>query len=79
MPQATGPVSDVALQILEQVEGGDLVVNLGKESRPKDVGQRKGGRNLNPVEGLEAALKLSEVSQDVSLSWTTAHRTCLHS
>jgi len=47
-------------RILEQVEGGDLVVNIGKESRPKDEGQHKGERNLNPVEGLEAALKLSE-------------------
>lgn len=42
-------------------------MNLGKESRPKDVGQRKGGRNLNVVEGLEAALKLSEVSTGLAL------------
>jgi len=45
-------------RILEQVEGGDLVVNKGKESRPKDEKNRP--RNLNAVEGLDAALKLSE-------------------
>jgi len=51
-------------RILEQVEGGDLVVNMGKESRPKD---EQGARNLNEVEGLEAALKLSEAEIDEQL------------
>ncbi|KAG8965630.1 hypothetical protein FRC00_010183 [Tulasnella sp. 408] len=46
-------------RVLEQVEGGDLVVNRGQESRPKD--NDLGVRDLNAVEGLKAALKLSEV------------------
>ena len=46
-------------QILEQVEGGDLVVNRGDESRPKDAPAEK--RDLNAVEGLDAALKLAQV------------------
>ena len=45
---------------MEQVEGGDLVVNRGDESRPKDAGDSK--RELNAVEGYEAALKLAQVT-----------------
>jgi len=48
-------------RILEQVEGGDLVVNKGNESRRKDGSA--GGiieRNLHSVDGLEAAVKLAE-------------------
>lgn len=44
---------------MEQVEGGDLIVNRGQESRPKE--QSSDIRDLNAVEGLKAALKLSEV------------------
>lgn len=43
---------------MEQVEGGDLVVNRGNESRPKgnsDV------RDLNTVEGYDAAIKVAQV------------------
>ena len=46
-------------QILEQVEGGDLVVNRGNESRPKEGASDR--RDLNIVDGYEAALKLSQV------------------
>ncbi|KAF8168300.1 maintenance of telomere capping protein 1 [Crassisporium funariophilum] len=49
-------------RILEQVEGGDLVVNRGDESRPKEGATE--GRDLNVVEGYEAALKLSQVNID---------------
>lgn len=44
---------------MEQVEGGDLVVNRGDESRPKDAPAEK--RDLNAVDGLDAALKLAQV------------------
>lgn len=44
---------------MEQVEGGDLIVNRGEESKPK--GDEKGERDLNVVEGYEAALKLAQV------------------
>lgn len=44
---------------MEQVEGGDLVVNRGDESRPKDI--TEGERELNAVEGYTAALKLAQV------------------
>ena len=44
---------------MEQVEGGDLIVNSGNESRPKEDAAEK--RDINAVEGLEAALKLAQV------------------
>ena len=47
------------LQIMEQVEGGDLVVNRGDESRPKDSDDK---REMNAVEGYDAALKLAQVT-----------------
>ncbi|KAI0762640.1 maintenance of telomere capping protein 1 [Fomes fomentarius] len=47
-------------RIMEQVEGGDLVVNRGDESRPKDV--TEGERELNAVEGYTAALKLAQAN-----------------
>ncbi|KAG8983345.1 hypothetical protein FRB90_006104, partial [Tulasnella sp. 427] len=46
-------------RVLEQVEGGDLVVNRGQESRPKE--NALATRELNAVEGLNSAIKLSEV------------------
>lgn len=51
------------LQILEQVEGGDLIVNRGNESRPKDAPEEV--RDLNVVEGLEAAIKLAQVMHNL--------------
>lgn len=51
---------------MEQVEGGDLVVNRGDESRPKDAPAE--ARDLNAVEGLEAAIKLSQVSSLTTIS-----------
>ncbi|KAG6902791.1 hypothetical protein C0995_011278 [Termitomyces sp. Mi166 len=44
-------------RVMEQVEGGDLVVNRGDESRPKATGTQ---RNFNAVEGYEAAHKLAQ-------------------
>ncbi|KAG6869190.1 hypothetical protein C0993_012289 [Termitomyces sp. T159_Od127] len=43
-------------RVMEQVEGGDLVVNRGDESRPMGESQR----NFNVVEGYEAAHKLAQ-------------------
>lgn len=51
---------------MEQVEGGDLIVNRGHESRPKE-GSAAGGRDLNTVEGYIAALKLAQASPMVFL------------
>lgn len=48
-------------QILEQVEGGELVVNKGKDDVPKTGGNGK-ERDLNAIEGFEAGFKLAEVS-----------------
>jgi hypothetical protein len=50
-------------RILEQVEGGDLIVNRGEESRPKEEGG-SAARDLNVVEGYEAAVKLSQANLD---------------
>lgn len=44
---------------MEQVEGGDLIVNRGEESKPKD--SPNSVRELNAVDGYEAALKLAQV------------------
>ncbi|KAF9821839.1 hypothetical protein IEO21_00269 [Rhodonia placenta] len=49
-------------RIMEQVEGGDLVVNRGNESRPKESSDSK--RELNAVEGFESALKLAQAEID---------------
>jgi hypothetical protein len=46
---------------MEQVEGGDLIVNRGDESRPKKSDTE--GRDFNSVEGYEAALKLAQVCE----------------
>ncbi|KAJ3790342.1 maintenance of telomere capping protein 1 [Lentinula aff. detonsa] len=50
-------------RILEQVEGGDLIVNRGQESRPRDDAG-SAARDLNTVEGYEAAVKLSQANID---------------
>jgi hypothetical protein len=43
-------------RIMEQVEGGDLVVNRGNESKPKSDPKE---RNINAIDGLEPAYKLA--------------------
>ncbi|KAJ7102252.1 maintenance of telomere capping protein 1 [Mycena belliarum] len=48
-------------RIMEQVEGGDLIVNRGDESRPKS---QDSTRDLNAVEGFEAASKLAQANLD---------------
>lgn len=45
---------------MEQVDGGDLVVNKGHESKPRETGV-KVARNMHPVEGMESATRLAEV------------------
>jgi len=49
-------------RILEQVEGGDLILNRGDEVRPKD--SVNGSRDLNAVDDYDTALKLSQVNID---------------
>lgn len=43
-------------RIMEQVEGGDLVVNRGNESKPKDDSKE---RDIGAIDGIEPALKLA--------------------
>ena len=45
---------------MEQIEGGDLVVNRGEESRPKDTSSSF-PKDMNVVDGYEAAYKLAQV------------------
>jgi hypothetical protein len=52
------------MQILEQVEGGDLVVNRGDESRPKEG---KHSRDLNAADSYETALKVAQVRKYLTL------------
>lgn len=42
---------------MEQVEGGDLIVNKGNEAVPKST---DGERNLNAADGEDAAFKLCQ-------------------
>jgi len=53
---------------LEQVEGGDLVVNKGNESRPKSNPAVRTERNLNTVNGFEEAVKLANADIDALIS-----------
>ncbi len=53
---------------MEQVDGGDLIVNKGNESRPKDGTVE--GRELNAVEGYDAAVKLAQVQSQPSRTLT---------
>ncbi|KAK7058288.1 hypothetical protein VNI00_001919 [Paramarasmius palmivorus] len=46
-------------RVMEQVEGGDLVVNRGDSSKPKEEGS-DAARDLNAVENYEAAVKLAQ-------------------
>ncbi|KZS93269.1 hypothetical protein SISNIDRAFT_549661 [Sistotremastrum niveocremeum HHB9708] len=48
-------------KVMEQVEGGDLVVNRGDESKPKDS---SAARNINAAEDFDSALKLSRANLD---------------
>lgn len=56
-----GLVYKALTRVMEQVEGGDLIVNRGNESRPKDTSD---SRDINAVEGYEAALKLAQANLD---------------
>jgi hypothetical protein len=51
---------------MEQVEGGDLIVNRGNESRPKEGSDQ---RDLNAVDGYEAAVKLAQACSPSSLNF----------
>ncbi|KAL0072191.1 hypothetical protein AAF712_001115 [Marasmius tenuissimus] len=50
-------------RVLEQVEGGDLVVNSGSPSQPKEEGSTA-ARDLNAVDGYETAVKLAQATLD---------------
>ncbi|KAF5382897.1 hypothetical protein D9757_006291 [Collybiopsis confluens] len=51
-------------RVLEQVEGGDLIVNRGEEARPKEDAAGVAARDLNAVEGYDAAVKLAQANLD---------------
>jgi len=50
---------------MEQIEGGDLVVNRGNESKPKESEEPDQRRDLNVVDNYDTALKLSQVCTTV--------------
>jgi hypothetical protein len=52
---------------MEQIEGGDLVVNRGNESKPKESEESDPKRDLNVVDDYDAALTLSQVCQLVGV------------
>jgi hypothetical protein len=45
---------------MEQVEGGDLIINRGDESKPKESAAGT-PRDFNSVDGYDAALRLAQV------------------
>jgi hypothetical protein len=49
---------------MEQVEGGDLIVNRGEESKPKGSTSSDAVRDLNTVDGYEAAVRLAQANLD---------------
>ncbi|KAI0322271.1 maintenance of telomere capping protein 1 [Amylostereum chailletii] len=55
-------VYNALTRILEQVEGGDLIVNKGNESKMKDASDKPLKRDMHAVEGLDAALKLAQAN-----------------
>jgi len=52
---------------MEQIEGGDLVVNRGDESKPKESEESDPKRDLNVADDYDTALKLSQVCQLVEV------------
>lgn len=54
---------------MEQIEGGDLVVNRGNESKPKESEVSDPRRDLNAVDNYETALKLSQVWSLTEMPW----------
>ena len=54
-------VYDVFDKVMGQVEGGSLVVQKGREGKPRASDSRNQTRDLNICEGLEEALKLAKV------------------
>ncbi|KAF9270483.1 hypothetical protein L218DRAFT_889001 [Marasmius fiardii PR-910] len=50
-------------RVMEQVEGGDIVVSRGQPSQPKEEGSNA-ARDLNTVDGYEAAVKLAQANLD---------------
>ena len=48
------------IKIMEQVEGGDLIVNRGNESKPKESSHR----DLNAADDYEMAVKLCQANID---------------
>jgi len=46
---------------MEQIEGGDLVVNRGNETKPKENEEPDPKRDLNVVDNYDTALALSQV------------------
>ena len=51
-------ILNIRVKVMEQVEGGDLIVNKGRESKPRENGAQ---RDMNAVEGLDTAFRLAEV------------------
>ncbi|BGP19032.1 hypothetical protein JCM10213_009258 [Rhodosporidiobolus nylandii] len=51
-------------KIMEQIEGGTLIVNKGTEEKPKETTDDDDFRDLNIVDGLTEGWKLAEASLD---------------
>ena len=61
-------------QIMEQIEGGTLIVNsgTGEKKKESEVGDEE--RDLNTVEGLAEGWKLAEASPSLTASYHRASK-----
>ncbi|KAL1740241.1 maintenance of telomere capping protein 1 [Schizophyllum fasciatum] len=67
-------------RVLEQVKGGDLIVNSGKEIRPKDpTPDEEDVRDLAIVDGYEAALRLSQANLEELVKLSASAQTTTQS
>lgn len=64
-------------QVMEQIEGGDLIVNRGNESKPKESEEPDPKLDLNVVDNYDTALKLSQVCASVRSAEVERIYSCL--
>lgn len=55
-------VGCLCFQVMEQVDGGDLVLNKGEEEKPRERSEDEPERDLQAVEGMTEGYKLALVS-----------------
>lgn len=70
-------VGCLCFQVMEQVDGGDLVLNKGEEEKPRERSEDEPERDLQAVEGMTEGYKLALVSH-IFLFPLGSAQTCGH-